>query len=232
MRLKIFEEKNGKISVAEAKYSFTKALMNIFKDLPMPENEFINNGEKAKQSEIEKLRQNVINDDVFYNLNNELTKLLDEVFNDFKIFNTQPTAQKNEERKFDIFLSYRRHGNGTEVKFFRDRLIKSGFSVWHDDICLPREYGQDYKRNLIKGINNSKVFLFIWNKGYSESENCMREFSWVVSKGEGKIKIMALELEKIDDVLILFNLRKGINLIRKFTNMELLNFHRFQKKIF
>jgi hypothetical protein len=82
---------------------------------------------------------------------------------------------------------------------------------------------------MINGINDSKVFLFIWNKGYSESENCMREFSWVVSKGEGKIKIMALELEKIDDVLILFNLRKGINLIRKFTNMELLNFHRFQK---
>jgi hypothetical protein len=155
-------------------------------------------------------------------LKNELTKLLNEVFNDFKIFNIQPMAQTNEERKFDIFLSYRRHGNGTEVKLFRDRLIKSGFSVWHDDICLPREYGQDYKRNLIKGINNSKVFLFIWNKGYSESDNCMKEFNWAVSRGEKKIKMMALELEKIDDELIQFDLMNKFNpKIYKFQNVEI-----------
>jgi hypothetical protein len=222
MRLKIFEEKNGKISVAEAKYSFTKALMNIFKDLPMPENEFVNYGEKAKQDEIEKLRQNVINDDVFHNLKNELTKLLNEVFNDFKIFNTQLTAQTNKERTYDIFLSYHRQGNGTNIKLFRDRLIKSGFSVWHDDICLPCGYGQDYQGNLIKGIENSKVFLFIWNKGYSGSDNCMKEFNWAVSRGEKKIKIVALELEKIDDKIILFNLRNKFNpKIYKFQNAEI-----------
>jgi hypothetical protein len=67
--------------------------MNNFKDLPMPVNEFVIFGEKAKQDEIKKLRQNIINDDVFNYLNDELTKLLDEVFNDIKIFNTQSTAR-------------------------------------------------------------------------------------------------------------------------------------------
>jgi hypothetical protein len=185
----------------------------------MPENEFVNFGEKAKEDEINKMRQQIINDDVFNGLKKELTEQLDEVFNDFKIFNTQSTAQTNEKKKFDIFLSYRRHGNGTEVKLFRDRLIKSGFSVWHDDICLPIEYGQDYTINLMKGIENSKVFLFIWNKGYSESENCMKEFCWAVKE---KIKIMALELEKIDDKIILFHLMNTFNFkFYKHINIEL-----------
>ena len=73
-------------------------------------------------------------------------------------FNAQPT-QINKEKKYDIFISYRRHGNGTDIKLFRDRLIQSGFSIWHDDICLSSGYGQDYQRNLIKGINNSKFFF-------------------------------------------------------------------------
>ena len=94
--------------------------------------------------------------------------------------------------------------------------------MWHDDICLPIEYGQDYKRNLIKGINNSKNFLFIWNKGYSKSDNCMKEYSWAVSRGEKNIKIMALELEKIDDDLILFDLMNKFNQkIYKFKNAKL-----------
>ncbi len=85
------------------------------------------------------------------------------------------------------------------------------------------EYGQDYKRNLIKGINNSKVFLFIWNKGYSESYNCMKELSWAISREEKeKIKIMALELEKIDDELIQFDLMNKFNpKIYKFENVQL-----------
>ncbi len=37
-------------------------------------------------------------------------------------FNAQPT-QINGERKYDIFASYRRHGNRTDIKLFRDRLI-------------------------------------------------------------------------------------------------------------
>ena len=219
MKLKIIEEKNGKNLVSEAKYSFSKALMKIFKDLPMPENEFAKHGENAKNDEIKKLRENIKNDNVFTNMKSELVKLLDEVFNEFKIFNAKPATQINGEMKYDIFLSYTRHGNRTDIKLFRDQLIKSGFKVWHDDICLPSEYGQDYKRNLIKGINKSKVFLFIWNKGYSESDNCMKELNWALSRG---IKIMALELEKINDELILFDLMNKFNpKIYKFENDKL-----------
>jgi hypothetical protein len=100
--------------------------VHIFKYLPMPENEFVDYEEKNKKDEISK--NNILNEEVFSNLNNILAKLVDVVFNEFKIFNSQPTLQINEERKFDIFLSYRRHENdiNEDIKQFRDRLIKSG----------------------------------------------------------------------------------------------------------
>jgi hypothetical protein len=50
----------------------------------------------------------------------------------------------------------------------------------------------------------------------------MKEFNWAVSRGEKKIKIVALELEKIDDKIILFNLRNKFNpKIYKFQNAEI-----------
>ena len=64
---------------------------------------------------------------------------------------------------------------------------------------LSEDYGKDYIINLIKGINNSKTFLFLWNNKYSESVNCMKEFNWAISREtEKKLKIMAIELEKIE----------------------------------
>ena len=64
---------------------------------------------------------------------------------------------------------------------------------------MSEEYGEVYINNLIKGIKTSKIFLFLWNNKYSESVNCLKEFKWAVSREEKKkLKIMAIELEKID----------------------------------
>ena len=203
MKFKIVEEKNGELLVSESKYSFSKALMNIFKDLPMLQNKFSEYGEKSKQDEIEKLREKVRNDDVFNYLKIKLVGLLNDEFNEFRILNSKLlknlTIKNNEGKCFDIFLSYRREGMKEEVKAFKDRLSSKGFKVWFDEERLHEVYGQNYTIKLIDGIENSNIFIFLWNNKYCESEICMKEFRWAVSKNEKKkIKIMSIELEKID----------------------------------
>ena len=90
-----------------------------------------------------------------------------------------------------------------EIKLFQERIEKEGFTVWLDDICLPKTIGQDYKLKLVEGIKSSKIFLCISNKGYIKSPNCTKEFNYAVSN---KKPLIIIELEKIENELMLFDL--------------------------
>ena len=154
--------------------------------------------------------------------NNKLSKIPEERFRHLvesvkRILNMTQENYLNEERinsyvksdSFDIYLSYCRKGMKEEIKLFSDKLENEGFKVWYDDIYLPNQMGQDYMKTIIKAINTSKFFFLIWNKGYSKSENCKKEFNWTVKQ---KKDIVVIELDKIDDNEIIFNLAKHISL--------------------
>ena len=192
-KTKFMQEKNGKLFISEALHSFCKELMNHFKDFPLPESEFESLIESAKIAEAQKLKAQITNRDVYLKLEKKLLDLLNKEANDIEKFNSIQMKSQRNALFFDFFLSYKRCGMREEIKLFRERLEKEGFKVWQDDLCLPNEMGEDYKKELIKGINNSRIFLFIWNRNYSESDSCMKEFKWAVSK---KKKIVCIELEK------------------------------------
>ena len=187
--LKIMEENNGEICILECRNSYSKEFMKNFKDFPLPEDEFNNLANELKNSEINKLEKQVTNKGVLLILKNKLVDLLDKETEDIRKYNSASSQTLD----YQIFLSYCRTGMKQETRLFKERLEKEEFKVWHDDKCLPNFMGEDYKEELIKGINSSKLFLFIWNKNYSKSDNCRKEFKWAVSK---KKKIICIELER------------------------------------
>ena len=178
------EEKNGEICISERLKSFNKEFMKNFKDFPLSEDELNNLVKELKNSEINNLEGQVTNKEVLLKLKEKLVDLLDKETHEIIKYNSGVTQNSNESCHSDIFLSYCRKYLNEEIKLFREKLEKEELKVWHDDKCLPIAMGEDYKRELIKGINSSKLFLLIWNKKYSESDNCMNEFKWAVSKNK------------------------------------------------
>ena len=216
-RFKIYEEKNGEICILECLKSFSKELMKHFKDFPLPEDKFNNIVSELKISEIGKLEGRVTNKEVLLKLKEKLVDLLDKEIEDIRKYNFTPSQNSNKDFDYHIFLSYCRKGMKEEVKLFREKLEKEKFKVWHDDKCLPNLIGEDYKRELINGINCSRVFLFIWNKNYSKSDNCMKEFKWAISKNK---KTICIELEKLDCDLIQFDLKDNFTLKLYHVNVD------------
>ena len=187
--------------IQEALHSFCKMLMSQF---PLENSELTKESEKAKNHEIKKLREKVKNDDTFHRLKKKLEKQLEDEFNQIKSFNIIPAPQTNSNKTYDIFLSYSHKIVKEEINGFREKLNKHGFNVWHDNLFLPKEYGQDTNLALAEAIGKSKIFLFIYNIRYSNSPSCMREFNWACH--QKNIKILGLELEKNEDKRILFAL--------------------------
>ena len=205
--LKIVEEKNGEICILERLKSFSKEIMKHFKDFPLPEDKFNNKVEELKNSEIVKLEGLVTNEEVLLKLKEKFVDLLNKELEDIKIYNS--ASKQNSNEACDIFLSYCRKGLKKETKMFREKLEKETFNVWHDQKCLPNSVGEDYKKEILEGINSSRIFLFIWNQNYSKSDNCIKEFKWAVSK---KKKIICIELEKLNCDLIQFDLKDDFTL--------------------
>ena len=187
--------------IQEALHLFCKTLMSQF---PLEKGELTKESDKAKNHEIKKLREKVKNDDTFHKLKQILEKQLEEEFNQIKSFNIIPAPQTNSNKTYDIFLSYSHKIVKEEINGFREKLNKHGFNVWHDNLFLPKEYGQDTNLALAEAIGKSKIFLFIYNIRYSNSPSCMREFNWACH--QKNIKILGLELEKNEDKRILFAL--------------------------
>ena len=205
--LKIIEEKNGEIWIQESLKSFIQNLWKLLKEFPLPEGMEI---EKMKNSEIEKLAKKVKNDDVLIKLKEKLAKLLDKESEEIKKYNSIQTQISNTD-DLDIFLSYSRKGMKEETKSLRERLEKQKFKVWHDDICLPNQIGKDYVEKIIEGIKRSKIFLFVWNKNYSETNdnNCMKEFICAIRNNK---HLIGIELEKLDNEIIEFQLQNKFTL--------------------
>ena len=203
--LKIIEEKNGEIWIQKSIKSFIQNSLKLFIEFSSPEDKEI---EKLKNFEIEKLAKKVRNDDVFMKLKKKLVNMLDKELKEIEKFNSiQP--QISNTVGFDIFLSYSRKGMKEETKSLRERLEKQKFKVWHDEKCLP--IGKDYVEKIIEGIKSSKIFLFIWNKKYSETNdnNCMKEFNCAFVN---KKHVIGIELEQLDNEKIKFHLQTNFTL--------------------
>ena len=205
--LKIIEEKNGEIWIQESLKSFIQNFWKLLKEFPLPEDMEI---EQLKNFEIENLAKKVKNDDVFVKLKEKLVKVLDTKLEEIKKCNPIQTQISNTVG-FDIFLSYSRDGMAEETKSLRERLEKQNFKVWYDDICLPNQIGKDYVGEIIEGIQRSKIFLFVWNKKYSEKNdnNCMKEFDYAFYT---KKQVICIELEKLDKEIIKFHLQNKYTL--------------------
>ena len=84
------------------------------------------------------------------------------------------TSSFKSKSKYEVFLSFR--GEDTR-KNFTDHLyaalINSGVNTFIDDSELPR--GKDISSELIKAIQESKISIVVFSKGYASSRWCLNE---------------------------------------------------------
>ncbi|XP_071703266.1 disease resistance protein RPV1-like [Rutidosis leptorrhynchoides] len=76
--------------------------------------------------------------------------------------------------KYDVFVSFR----GEDIrKSFMDHLFKDfhqkGIRAFRDDNNLPR--GEEISHQLYKAIEESRILIVIFSKGYASSSWCLRE---------------------------------------------------------
>jgi hypothetical protein len=85
-------------------------------------------------------------------------------------------------KNFDIFLSYNWASKNLAVSLFKILTQTYSLKVWMDDLELDSRM---LYQQLCDGINNSKCFLCLVTKKYSESDNCIREINFAtISKSK------------------------------------------------
>ncbi|XWS35192.1 hypothetical protein CRYUN_Cryun21dG0105000 [Craigia yunnanensis] len=89
------------------------------------------------------------------------------------------TSSFKSKSKYEVFLSFR--GEDTR-KNFTDHLyaalINSGVNTFIDDDELPR--GKDISSELIKAIQESKISIVVFSKGYASSRWCLNELVKII----------------------------------------------------
>ena len=88
---------------------------------------------------------------------------------------TEPESSRSRpEGAYDVFLSFR--GEDTR-KTFTDHLytalVEAGIYTFRDDDELPR--GEEISDHLLKAIQESKISIVVFSKGYASSRWCLNE---------------------------------------------------------
>ena len=83
-------------------------------------------------------------------------------------------------RKYDIFISYRHNEGGYFVEYLYSELTHSGYSVFMDSAKLIP--GENYDRELLEVIDNCNDFILILSP--HALDNCMKEGDWIVREVE------------------------------------------------
>ena len=89
--------------------------------------------------------------------------------------------------KDDVFISYSR--KDTEIaRTFKTILSATGMDVFLDVDSLRS--GQEWQPELLRRIENAKIFQMFWSENYSQSENCRMEWQHALkqNKTEGYIR--------------------------------------------
>jgi len=88
---------------------------------------------------------------------------------------TEPESSRSRpEGAYDVFLSFR--GEDTR-KTFTDHLytalVQAGIRAFRDDDDLPR--GEEISDHLLRAIQESKISIVVFSKGYASSRWCLNE---------------------------------------------------------
>jgi hypothetical protein len=88
---------------------------------------------------------------------------------------TEPESSRSRpEGAYDVFLSFR--GEDTR-KTFTDHLytalVQTGIHTFRDDDELPR--GEDISDHLLRAVQESKISIVVFSKGYASSRWCLNE---------------------------------------------------------
>lgn len=81
---------------------------------------------------------------------------------------------KKKDKKYDIFISYRRDGGEFTAKILRDRLEKLGYSVFFDVESLR---SGDFNTHLYSVIDECTDFLLVLSP--NALDRCANEGDWV-----------------------------------------------------
>ncbi|XP_061944116.1 disease resistance protein RUN1-like isoform X2 [Populus nigra] len=99
---------------------------------------------------------------------------------------TEPESSRSRpEGAYDIFLSFR--GEDTR-KTFTDHLytalVQAGIHTFRDDDELPR--GEEISHHLLRAIQESKMSIVVFSKGYASSRWCLNELVEILKCKNGK----------------------------------------------
>ncbi|XP_039162848.1 TMV resistance protein N-like [Eucalyptus grandis] len=103
---------------------------------------------------------------------------------------------------YEVFLSFR--GSDTRYDFtdclYHD-MIEAGIIVFRDNESL--QVGKEIGGELLRAIENSRIYIPIFSKNYASSNWCLRELAYMVkctseSKGDKEILPIFLNVEPAD----------------------------------
>ncbi|XP_073262841.1 disease resistance protein Roq1-like isoform X2 [Populus alba] len=87
---------------------------------------------------------------------------------------TEPESSFRPKGAYDVFLSFRGEDNR---KNFTDHLytalVQAGILTFQDHNEIPR--GEEISKNLLKAIQESKIYIVVFSKGYASSRWCLNE---------------------------------------------------------
>ncbi|XVF29003.1 hypothetical protein REPUB_Repub15cG0082400 [Reevesia pubescens] len=93
-----------------------------------------------------------------------------------ELFEAPSSAPKS---KYEVFLSFR--GEDTRKNFtdhLYEALISAGVNTFRDDDELPR--GENISSELLKAIQDSKISILVFSKGYASSRWCLNELVKII----------------------------------------------------
>jgi len=107
---------------------------------------------------------------------------------------TEPESSRSgPEGAYDVFLSFR--GEDTR-KTFTDHLytalVQAGIHTFRDDDELPR--GEEIPDHLLRAIQESKMSIVVFSKGYASSRWCLKELVEILKCKNGKTGQIALPI--------------------------------------
>ncbi|XP_006385250.3 disease resistance protein RUN1 isoform X2 [Populus trichocarpa] len=107
---------------------------------------------------------------------------------------TEPESSRSRpEGAYDVFLSFR--GEDTR-KTFTDHLytalVQAGIHTFRDDDELPR--GEEISDHLLRAIQESKMSIVVFSKGYASSRWCLKELVEILKCKNGKTGQIALPI--------------------------------------
>lgn len=127
--------------------------------------------------------------------------------------------------KYDVFISYSRKDSAI-VKDYCEYIKKAGLSLWIDEDGI--ETGDEFKRKIVRAINESRIFLFFSSVNSNDSPWTVKEVNVAVLLKKRIIPI------KLDDTIyeesLLFDLA-GLDYLEHYLNKQDINYKKLLSAI-